>query len=208
MTLGQVIPNTLRVAFSHLQCANRPFWPLVSKYTIFCFWNFKPFKSYNNKKVAHKQFCNMPLFWYLQTRPSSFVRCTLRFFDYPYLMTSDIFLYHFLILKVLSFFYVQPQMCKKKKIWIFVECLTHGKFNPGHFMKSNFLALDRYLSRYSGKTKKSAARGFWFASNKKSLPTSVLKIQGSYRAWKKLTIDTGFTFIGIIFFWKALTPRL
>ena len=25
----------VRAAFSHLQCANRPFWPLVSKYTIF-----------------------------------------------------------------------------------------------------------------------------------------------------------------------------
>ena len=28
-------------------------------------------------------------------------------------MTSDILLYHFLILKVLLFFYVQPQMCKE-----------------------------------------------------------------------------------------------
>ena len=29
-------------------------------------------------------------------------------------------------------------------------------------MKSNFLALDRYLKRYSEKTKKSAARTFYF----------------------------------------------
>ena len=27
-------------AFLHLQCANRPFWPLVSKYTIFAFGDF------------------------------------------------------------------------------------------------------------------------------------------------------------------------
>ena len=45
-------------------------------------------------------------------------------------------------------------------------------------MRSNFLALDRYLRRYSEKTKISAARGFYFASNKKSLPTSVLKLKG------------------------------
>ena len=45
-------------------------------------------------------------------------------------------------------------------------------------MKSNFFALDRYLRRYSEKTKKSAAGGFYFASNRKSLPTSVLKLKG------------------------------
>ena len=118
------------------------------------FLNSKPFKSYNNKNVAHKQFCNRPPFWYLWTRPGSFVRCTLRFFDYPSLMTSDIFLYHFLILEVLLFFYVQPHMCKKKIFWIFVECLSHGKFNSGHFMKSNFFAWDRYLRIHSEKTEK------------------------------------------------------
>ena len=67
-------------------------------------------------------------------------------------MTSDIALYHFLILKVLSFFYVQLQCCIKKKCFsIFVECSPHGKFNSEHFMKSNFLALDRYLIRYCTK---------------------------------------------------------
>ena len=45
-------------------------------------------------------------------------------------------------------------------------------------MKRNFFASDRYLRRYSDKTKKSAARGFYFASNRKSLPTSVLKLKG------------------------------
>ena len=45
-------------------------------------------------------------------------------------------------------------------------------------MKSNFFALERYLRRYSEKTKKSAARGLYFASNRKSLPTSVLKLKG------------------------------
>ena len=45
-------------------------------------------------------------------------------------------------------------------------------------MKSNFLVSDRYLRRYSEKTKKSAARGFYLASKKKSLPTSVLKLKG------------------------------
>ena len=45
-------------------------------------------------------------------------------------------------------------------------------------MKSNFFALDRYLRRYSEKPKKRAARGFYFASNRKSLPTSVLKLRG------------------------------
>ena len=28
-------PTHDRAEFSHSQCANRPFWPLVSKYTIF-----------------------------------------------------------------------------------------------------------------------------------------------------------------------------
>ena len=45
-------------------------------------------------------------------------------------------------------------------------------------MESNFLALNRYLRKYSEKTKKSAARGFSFASNRKSLPISVLKLKG------------------------------
>ena len=147
----------------------------------------------------YKQFCNRPPFWYLRMRPGSFVRSTLRFFDCPYSMTSGIFLYHFLILKLLSFFYVQPQMCKKK----FFKFSSSAKFNSEHFMKNNFVALDRCLRRCREKTKKSAVRDFSFASNRKSLPTSVLKIQGSYRAWKKLTIDTGFTFIGIIFFFKG-----
>ena len=38
-------------------------------------------------------------------------------------------------------------------------------------MKSNFLALEKKLKR-------SAARGFYFASNRKSLPSSVLKLKG------------------------------
>ena len=45
-------------------------------------------------------------------------------------------------------------------------------------MKSNFLALDRYLRKYREKTKNSAARGFSFASNRKSLPIGVLKLKG------------------------------
>ena len=34
-TYPQPRPDGLSIAFSHLQCANRPFWPLVTKYTIF-----------------------------------------------------------------------------------------------------------------------------------------------------------------------------
>ena len=45
-------------------------------------------------------------------------------------------------------------------------------------MRRNFLALDRYLRKYREKTKRSAARGFSFASNRKSLPISVLKLKG------------------------------
>ena len=45
-------------------------------------------------------------------------------------------------------------------------------------MTGNFFALDRYLRRYSEKTKKSAARGFHFESNRKSLPTSGPKFKG------------------------------
>ena len=43
---------------------------------------------------------------------------------------------------------------QKKNLLIFVECLPHAKCNSGHFMTSNFLALDQYLRRYSEKTKK------------------------------------------------------
>ena len=45
-------------------------------------------------------------------------------------------------------------------------------------MRNNFLALDRYLRKYREKTKKSAARGLSFASNRKSSPISVLKLKG------------------------------
>ena len=81
-----------------------------------------------------------------------------------------------------------------------IVVLPHGKFNSGHFMKSNFLALDRYLRRYSEKTKKSAARGFSFASNRKSLPTIVLKTQGSYYAGDNVSVVKCSTFVDNI--WK------
>ena len=130
----------------------------ISESFFFFFRNSKSFKTYNNKKVAHKQFCKRPPFWYLRTRPGWFVRYSLRFFDYhPSLMPSDIVLYHFLILKALSFFYVQHQCCIRIFFFffsIFVECLPHGKIISEHFMKSNSLALDRYLRRYSEETKK------------------------------------------------------
>ena len=67
--------------------------------------------------------------------------------------------------------------------------LLHGQFNSGHFMKINFLALSRYLRRYSEKTKKSVARGSYFASNRKSLPSIVLKTQGSYYAGGNVSVD-------------------
>ena len=68
-------------------------------------------------------------------------------------MISEIFLYHFLIFTVLSFFYDSTSIMQKKNL-IFVECLPHGKFNYGDFIETNFLALDRYLRRYSENTKK------------------------------------------------------
>ena len=43
-------------------------------------------------------------------------------------------------------------------------------------MKSNCLALDRW--DIEKKLKKSAARGFYFASNRKSLPSCVIKLKG------------------------------
>ena len=87
---------------------------------------------------------------------------------------------------------------QKNSFSIFVEGLPHGKFYYGHFMKSNFLALDRYLRRYSAKTKKSAARGFYFASNRKFLPRSVLKTQASYYAGDNVPVDKCSTFPGNI----------
>ena len=176
---------------------------------FFFFRNSKPFKSYKNKKVAYKKFCNRPPFWYLRTRPGSFVRYTLRFFDYPSLMTSDIVLYHFLILEV--FLRSTSMLHQQHFFLIFVECLPHEKFNSGHFMKSKFLALYRHLRRYSEKTKKSAVHGFYFASNRKSLPTIVLKTQGSYFAGDNVSVDKWSTFLGNIFKFRpflALTPRL
>ena len=65
-------------------------------------------------------------------------------------------------------------------------------------MKSNFLAIGRYLRRYSEKAKKSAARGFYFANNRKSLPTIVLKTQGLYYAGNDVSVDKFSTFLGNI----------
>ena len=61
-------------------------------------------------------------------------------------------------------------------------------------MNSNFLAFDRYLRRYSEKNLKKVQRAapILQVTYRKSLHSSVLKTQGWYSAWKKLTIDTGF----------------
>ena len=78
-------------------------------------------------------------------------------------------------------------------------------------MWCNFLALDRYLRKYSEKTKKSAARGFYFASNRKSLPTVVLKTQGSCYAGDNVSVNKCSTFLGNILKLRpflALTRRL
>ena len=61
------------------------------------------------------------------------------------------------------------------------------------------------------KLKKVAARGFYFASNRKSLPTIVLKTQESCYAGDNVSVDTCSTFLGNIMKIRpflALTPRL
>ena len=88
-----------------------------------------------------------------------------------------------------------------------MENFPHGKFNSGHFIRSKFLALDRYLSKYSEETKKSAARRFYFASNRKSLPTIVLKPQASYYSGDNVSVDKFSTFLGNILKFRP-TPRL
>ena len=70
-------------------------------------------------------------------------------------------------------------------------------------MKSS---LRRYLRRYSEKTKTSAAHGFYFTSNRKSLPTILLQTQGSYYVGENVSVDKCSTFpVNILkfrpFFW-------
>ena len=127
-------------------------------------------------------------------------------------MTSDIVLISFFDTYSFIMFLRSTSMLHQKNFFlIFGQYLTHGKFNSEHFMRSNFLALDRYSRRYSEKTKKSAARDFCFASNRKSSPTIILKTQGSYYAGDNVSVDKCSTFLGNIVKFRpflALTPRL
>ena len=60
--------STYPTAFSHLQCANRPFWPLVSKYTIFRFsFPYKPTQKtldFNWKTIVHLKNNNWLIFFF------------------------------------------------------------------------------------------------------------------------------------------------
>ena len=83
----------------------------------------------------------------IEMRDSQVFRLSL-FNEFRHFFISFFNIYSFIIF-LLSTSNVQ----KNFFFLIFVECLPHGKFNSGPFMKSNFLGLDRYLRRYSEKTK-------------------------------------------------------
>ena len=109
------------------------------------------------------------------------------------------FILFFNTLSFIIFLRSTSMLHKKKVFLIFAKCLPHGKFNSGHLVKSNFLALIRYLRRYSEKTIKRAAHGSYFASNRKSLACIVVKTQGSYCASDNVSVGKCSNFLGIFF---------